>query len=92
MTTAQAQKLIVVFGVTTGASVYFGNVLPKSVGGKGEKPPIRSAVGTLATFTVLSLLSEFTPGLAATVSGVVAGTAFMEYLSEPATKYLDQIN
>lgn len=72
-------RIILTSGLVTAGSTIGAAVLPKDRGGKDVGITPRLLIGTGLTFTALSILGEFAPGIAAPLSVTVAMTALMWY-------------
>jgi hypothetical protein len=70
---------ILMAGLVTAGSTVGSAVLPIDKGGKDIGITPRLLIGTGLTFTALSVLGEFAPGVAVPLSVTVAITALMWY-------------
>lgn len=64
MTESGANSLILTGAFVTAGSTAARFMLPRSEGGRGQLPPVRSVIGTAVAFTALSMLAPFAPNFA----------------------------
>jgi hypothetical protein len=74
-----AESAILASAMVTGGSTVASAVLPKNLGGKDIGVTPRLLIGTGLTFTVLSIIGDFAPGIAVPLSVTIAVTALMWY-------------
>lgn len=77
-------------GLVTLGSTVASNVMPTSVGGQGQLPPVRLLFGTSLAFAGLSMLDEFEPLFASRLAWLLAFTAFTYYGLPIADNYFNQ--
>ncbi len=79
MNTNEANRLILISGTATFASVFFGQVAPKDVGGKGEFPKAKIFMGSAVAYFGLSAMAEIAPEVAGGLAAAIMVTALTQY-------------
>lgn len=74
-----SDRAILACGLVTAGSTIGSAVTPTSMGGRDIGVSPRMLIGTGLTFTALSIVGEFAPGLATPIAVAIALTAFMWY-------------
>lgn len=87
MTKSQAQRTILLSGAATIGSTYLRDVSPKDFGGGARAPAVRSLIGGLAAFTMLSFLAALAPSPAANFAVFIAFIALTRNLLPIAEKF-----
>jgi hypothetical protein len=76
---APADKIILSSMFLTLGSTTAASMLPESMGGNGELPKPRMLIAGALTFSALSMLSDFAPGLAGPLALVIGLSAAAYY-------------
>jgi hypothetical protein len=65
--------------IVTISSTMAASILPDSLGGKGQLPPVRLMIGTGLTFFGLSILTDIEPSIGVPLAACIAFTAVTWY-------------
>ena len=74
-----ANKIVMSSAIVTLGSTVAAEMLPSSVGGKGELPSPKLLFGTGLTFAGLSMLADFAPSFAGPLAAAIGITALTWY-------------
>ena len=87
-----SDRVILTCTMVTLTSTTAAHFLPKSMGGKGEAPPVRMIFGSAITFTGLAMVGEFAPEVATGLSISLALTAMTYYGLPLLSNWLEDTN
>jgi hypothetical protein len=90
VTESGANSLILTSALATAGSTAARYMLPKSEGGMGRLPPVRSVIGTAVAFTALAMIAPFAPNFAGAWALLVMVVAVMNNGAPLLNKFLNQ--
>lgn len=89
MTPASSENLIFTSALVTAGSTFGRSMLPEDVGGKGELPSARQAIGLMVAFSVLSLLAPYAPNFSGMWAILLMTIAFLDNGAPLLDKFLN---